>query len=203
MTLSQQIEDILLDIAASDSLESKQIVAIDDTHIQIKDQLYEVVLNYRDGFQLEAFEARYQDFFEKFDFIVGDWGFEQLRLRGFYQMNHRKAAKEQTIDYLDDYLKEYCNFGCQYFVLAKEAAVQKYTHLKKTQQRQEEQPTPAISRKPISTRQPKQEMKPAATKAMPSFKQKKRTDRPDKQPIEAHTTIEKRQFTIKKKSGDR
>src|SRR5699024_9057688 len=34
------------------------------------------------------------------------------------------------IDYLDDYLKEYCNFGCRYFVLAKEEALVKYNQLR-------------------------------------------------------------------------
>ena len=119
-TISQQIEDILLDIASTNEAEDKQIRALDGTHVQIKDRLYQVVVNYREGFQLEALEQRYQEYFDKFDYIVGDWGFEQLRLRGFYQSNARKVPKDQTIDFLDDYLKEYCNFGCQYFVLAKE-----------------------------------------------------------------------------------
>ncbi len=39
---------------------------------------------------LLAFENRYQEYFEKFDF-VGDWGFEQLRLRGFYQISRSQV----------------------------------------------------------------------------------------------------------------
>ena len=38
--------------------------------------------------------------------------------------------KDQTIDFLEDYLNEYCNFGCRYFVLAKEREVAKYAKLK-------------------------------------------------------------------------
>lgn len=125
-SMSGQIESILTDIA-NESLEvKKDIHQIDDDHIRIKNQVYQIVSNYREGFKLEAFEQRYQDYFDKFDFIVGDWGYEQLRLRGFYQVNQRKVPRDQTINFLDDYLKEYCNFGCQYFVIAKDSALEKY-----------------------------------------------------------------------------
>lgn len=125
-SMSGQLEAILTDIANEKMELKKEVHSIDEEHIQIKEQVYKIVTNYRDGFQLDAFEQRYQDFFDKFDFIVGDWGYEQLRLRGFYQVNQRKVPRDQTINFLDDYLKEYCNFGCQYFVLAKDSALEKY-----------------------------------------------------------------------------
>lgn len=125
-SMSGQLEAILTDIANDNVEIKKDIHQIDDTHFQIKNQVYQLVTNYRDGFNLEAFEQRYQDYFDKFDFIVGDWGYEQLRLRGFYQVNQRKVPRDQTINFLDDYLKEYCNFGCQYFVVAKDTALEKY-----------------------------------------------------------------------------
>ncbi len=125
-SMSGQLEAILTDIANETVEIKKNIHPIDETHFQIKTQVYQLVTNYRDGFNLEAFENRYQDYFDKFDFIVGDWGYEQLRLRGFYQVNQRKVPRDQTINFLDDYLKEYCNFGCQYFVVAKDTALDKY-----------------------------------------------------------------------------
>lgn len=128
-TISDQIGSILSSIMTDTDDAEKHIHKIDDTTIQIKEQVYRVVTNYREGFDFFAFEQRYQEYFEKFEFIVGDWGFEQLRLRGFYQLNKRKVPREQIIDQLDDYLKEYCNFGCKYFVLAKEEALLKYNQL--------------------------------------------------------------------------
>lgn len=125
-SMSGQLESILTDIANESIEVRKDIHQIDDEHIQIRNQVYQIVSNYREGFKLEAFEQRYQDYFDKFDFIVGDWGYEQLRLRGFYQVNQRKVPRDQTINFLDDYLKEYCNFGCQYFVIAKDSALEKY-----------------------------------------------------------------------------
>lgn len=119
--VSQKIDNLIAEMQQSAS-EDKQIRSVDETHFTIKEDAYEVVLNYREGFDLDAFKHRFQEYFEKFDFIVGDWGFEQLRLRGFYQLNKRKVPRDQTIDFLEDYIKEYCNFGCKYFVVAKNGA---------------------------------------------------------------------------------
>ena len=44
----------------------------------------ELVKDVRDGFQEEAFKERYADILKKYDYIVGDWGYDQLRLKGFY-----------------------------------------------------------------------------------------------------------------------
>ena len=52
----------------------------------------------------------------KFDYIVGDWSNEQLRLRGFYK-DDRPVTDAEKISRLEDYLLEYCSYGCAYFVL--------------------------------------------------------------------------------------
>ncbi|MFD2370376.1 YutD-like domain-containing protein [Brevibacillus sp. GCM10020057] len=80
---------------------------------------YEVMEENRDGWNPEAFKERYSDILDKYDYIVGDWGYGQLRLRGFYTDHNRKVPFEQRIAALDEYLHEFCNFGCPYFVLRK------------------------------------------------------------------------------------
>ena len=77
---------------------------------------FELVENYRDAFDLTAFNQRFSEILTKFDFIVGDWGNDQLRLRGFYQDEKAKDS-DVKISRLEDYLLEYCNYGCAYFVL--------------------------------------------------------------------------------------
>ncbi|NGQ96944.1 DUF1027 domain-containing protein [Brevibacillus sp. SYP-B805] len=79
--------------------------------------VFELVEEYRGGWNQEAFKERYSDILDKYDYVVGDWGYGQLRLRGFYDSMNRKVPFEQRIDYLDEYLQEFCNFGCPYFVL--------------------------------------------------------------------------------------
>lgn len=71
----------------------------------------------RNGWNQDVFKERYSDVLDKYDYIVGDWGYGQLRLRGFYENSNRKVPFEQKIATLDEYLQEYCNFGCAYFVL--------------------------------------------------------------------------------------
>lgn len=79
--------------------------------------VYELVEEGRDGWNPEAFKERYSDILDKYDYIVGDWGYSQLRLRGFYENTNKKVPFEQKIATLDEYLQEFCNFGCAYFVL--------------------------------------------------------------------------------------
>ncbi|HAT54265.1 MAG TPA: DUF1027 domain-containing protein [Lactobacillus sp.] len=78
---------------------------------------YELVTNFHDAFDVHKFAERYSTVLSKYDYLVGDWGFDQLRLKGFYAAHKRNAAEDQTITALQDYLYEYCNFGCAYFVL--------------------------------------------------------------------------------------
>ena len=87
--------------------------------IELKGQNYKLIENVRDGFQEDALNERYSEILQKYDFIVGDWGFDQLRLKGFFHDKNVKASFDSKISMLDDYIYEYCNFGCAYFVLEK------------------------------------------------------------------------------------
>ncbi|KXT78257.1 YutD family protein [Streptococcus sp. DD13] len=79
--------------------------------------------DYRSAFDQTEFSHRFSNWMLQYDYIVGDWGHEQLRLKGFYKEERAvKAAKK--ISHLEDYLLEYCNFGCAYFVLENEAPIQ-------------------------------------------------------------------------------
>ncbi len=80
---------------------------------------YEINEEFRDGFNEEVFRERYSEILAKYDYIVGDWGYGQLRLRGFFDDQNQKATYDTKISTLKEYLYEYCNFGCAYFVLKK------------------------------------------------------------------------------------
>jgi uncharacterized protein YutD len=87
--------------------------------VTVNNVTYEIVGEYRDGFKEEAFLARYSDILSRYDYIVGDWGYNQLRLKGFFDDQNQKASFDTKISTLSEYLYEYCNFGCAYFVLKK------------------------------------------------------------------------------------
>ena len=92
--------------------EFKQI----DSKIVAEKFEFELIENYKEGFDLTAFHQRFSEILTKFDYIVGDWGNEQLRLRGFYK-DERANESDEKISRLEDYLLEYCSYGCAYFVL--------------------------------------------------------------------------------------
>ncbi|MFD1393191.1 YutD family protein [Lacticaseibacillus jixianensis] len=94
-----------------------EILQVAPDMITVGGRRYQLVLDHKHGFARDKFAERYMDILEKYDYIVGDWGYEQLRLRGFYRNDDRRANKDQQISTLQDYLYEYCNFGCAYFVL--------------------------------------------------------------------------------------
>ena len=95
---------------------SAEVLRVDETHLKINGHAYELVTNVREGFDFAEFSQRYSTILSKYDYIVGDWGFEQLRLKGFYAAD-RAGAKQNQIDAVQDYLYESCNFGCAYFIL--------------------------------------------------------------------------------------
>ncbi|MFE4076239.1 YutD family protein [Peribacillus sp. YIM B13477] len=87
--------------------------------ININNMTYEIIEDERVGYNEEAFKARYSEILTKYDYIVGDWGYGQLRLRGFFDDSNQKATFDTKISTLSEYLYEYCNFGCPYFVVKK------------------------------------------------------------------------------------
>ncbi|HIW33725.1 MAG TPA: YutD family protein [Candidatus Paenibacillus intestinavium] len=91
--------------------------------IHITGKSYELIIVNRNGWNVEAFRNRYSEVLERYDYIVGDWGYNQLRLKGFFKDGHPKATKDSTFSYATDYINEYCNFGCAYFVLEKKIDV--------------------------------------------------------------------------------
>ena len=89
---------------------------------QVGDQIlsenlsFELLKNEKEAFDATVFGQRFSEILTKFDYIVGDWSNEQLRLRGFYK-EERDVATMDKLSRLDDYLLEYCSYGCAYFVL--------------------------------------------------------------------------------------
>ncbi|MCY1597928.1 YutD family protein [Staphylococcus pettenkoferi] len=85
--------------------------------IKIDDKYFELIEDYREAFNEEQFAKRYSEILDKYDYVVGDIGYEQLRLKGFYKDANKKVDMSKRFSTIQDYLLEYCNFGCPYFVL--------------------------------------------------------------------------------------
>lgn len=97
--------------------DNKLVKKLDHETLSLNGAAYKIVEEYREAIDLEMIEARYTDFLEKYDYIVGDISYDKLRLRGFYYSKNKKVPIDMRISSLKDYLTEYCSFGCAYFVL--------------------------------------------------------------------------------------
>lgn len=81
---------------------------------------YTLEKNYKDGFDLEELTNKYTDYFKDYDYILGDWAYNKLRLKGF--CNKENSLFNEINDYstIDIYIKENCAYECKYFIIKKE-----------------------------------------------------------------------------------
>jgi len=86
--------------------------------IKINEKNYELVRNDKDCFSDEVIE-KVTDYFDEYDYIFGDYAYDKVRLKGYYDSNNKKANKINDIKYMDDYVKNYCSFGSRIFLLKK------------------------------------------------------------------------------------
>lgn len=87
--------------------------------IEVGNNRYILKEDYRNAFDKEMFIARYTDYFENYDYIVGDIAYSKLRLKGFNKKNNKSINKINDYENLKKYIKENCAFDCKYFVLEK------------------------------------------------------------------------------------
>ena len=84
--------------------------------VNVEGNTYEIIKDYKNGYNKEELEKKYTDYFENYDYIVGDWAYGKLRLKGFYEKSNKKCNEINNIDNLDEYLDKNCAFVCAYFV---------------------------------------------------------------------------------------
>ena len=89
-------------------------------YITVNDQTYLVMREERDAIDLEELEKGLTDYFLDFDYVVGDWAYGRLRLKGFNSKTNPRFKEMNDIDKVDDYLRNFCAYGCRYFIFGKE-----------------------------------------------------------------------------------
>ncbi len=87
--------------------------------IKINNQEYEVVKNERDAINIEELKELITDYFDNFDYIVGDIAYNKTRLKGFNEKTNKNFKPINDIAKLDDYIKNNCAYGCKWFVIRK------------------------------------------------------------------------------------
>ena len=87
--------------------------------ITLNNHSCELITNYKNAYDEQEIQNRFTDYFEPYDYVVGDWAYGKLRLKGFYEDKNPKANKINKYSNLDKYIEENCAFGCKYFVAKK------------------------------------------------------------------------------------
>lgn len=88
--------------------------------VNILESEYNIVKDENSVFDLELVKSLVTDYFKPYDYIFGDFSYGKLRLKGFYKDDNKKSNKINKLSYLDEYIKDYCSYGCKYFLLEKE-----------------------------------------------------------------------------------
>ncbi len=87
--------------------------------IEINGINYELIRNDDNCFNKDDIVEKVPDYFEPYDYIFGDYAYEKVRLKGYYDSNNKNANSINDIKNLDDYIENYCSFGSKTFLLKK------------------------------------------------------------------------------------
>jgi len=85
---------------------------------------YTVLKEFRTEFNAQEFNDQVAQVLLKYDFIVGDFADNQLRLKGFYADRRRDALPSKRAAYIERYLKHSCNYMSPHYVLEKTKRVE-------------------------------------------------------------------------------
>ena len=85
--------------------------------VEINNHKYEIVRNDQDCFDYELILSKVTDYFDDYDYIFGDFAYEKVRLKGFYDSKNKKANAINDIKNLEEYIQDYCCFGAKTFLL--------------------------------------------------------------------------------------
>ena len=78
---------------------------------------YELIEDNGDSFDENEIKEKYTDYFYEFDYILGDYAYNKLRLKGFCDKSNKRYNKINDYDTKDEYVKKLCAYKCKYFVL--------------------------------------------------------------------------------------
>lgn len=87
--------------------------------MKLLEQEYKLIKNNEECFNLEEIEEKITDYFKDYDYIVGDYAYSKLRLKGFTKKFNKLNRDINDFENVDKYIKENCAYGCKYFILEK------------------------------------------------------------------------------------
>ncbi len=87
---------------------------------QLLNHEYTLIAEEKNCFSYELLQEKITDYFLPFDYIFGDFAYDKLRLKGFYDKTNKNVKSYNNIEGLEAYKKEHCAYGGATFLLKKE-----------------------------------------------------------------------------------
>lgn len=87
--------------------------------IKLDNQEWELIEEYKNGYDEQIVKEKYTDYFEPYDYIIGDWSYGKVRLKGFCNKINKLCNRNNDIKFKDEYIKNLCSYECKYFILQK------------------------------------------------------------------------------------
>ncbi|WP_283678659.1 YutD-like domain-containing protein [Lentilactobacillus sp. Marseille-Q4993] len=93
-----------------------KIVRVSENEITVNEHKYTIDNKYLKSFNFDDFVKRFNPAFSQFDYLVGDYSYDQLRLKGFFESN-KENVNGPYVEEISEYVVEIVNFGAPYYVL--------------------------------------------------------------------------------------
>ena len=87
--------------------------------VVINNKEYEVIKDEKDAIDVELLNDKITDYYDGFDYIVGDYAYGKVRLKGFNDKTNKFFKPINDIKNLDKYISESCAYGCKWFCIKK------------------------------------------------------------------------------------
>ena len=85
--------------------------------VTIDNKKYELIKDYREAFKLEDLEGIITEYFDDFDYILGDYAYGKVRLKGFNEKSNKNFKPINDYSKIDEYIKNNCAYDCRYFII--------------------------------------------------------------------------------------
>lgn len=80
---------------------------------------YNIIKDDNNIINVDELSEMITEYFEPFDYIVGDIAYSHLRLKGFNKKDNPQFKPLNDYSKVDEYIKNKCAYGCKYFIIGK------------------------------------------------------------------------------------
>ena len=87
--------------------------------IKINEKEFEIIEDYREALDKNELESKLTEYFDDYDYILGDWAYGKLRLKGFCDKDNSLFKDINDYSTIENYIKDNCAYNCKYFILKK------------------------------------------------------------------------------------